>query len=538
MTTTFGSGSSSESQCICEQGFFGLPPDKVCSECQVSDGVWCPLNSTIPWVKLGYYRADTNLALLCEPSDACQTTGIDVMTPCDPAYTGFLCGTCSREHYRSGTGCKECPGATVKWITIMVGLAVLVFILGRVTAKRTSIPVDFRITLQAIQVIALFPNITSQWPQSVQVILQVFSVTNFNIELFYPECVVPMTFWTKFYGKMLFPIMIFVLFSLLFGTHEILTKIFPGYFRSGSILLSHRLLMLFQFIVVTMYTFLVSTVFQPFNCFSQSDGSYTMFRFPSAKCYDQDWKKNIPALVTFILLYCFGIPLALIYVFMKNKSNLDSKEFRMKFGNLTSPFSSNFFYWELVVMLKKGLFMVSNDFLSSHASYVARYCTGIGILFFFLWLDVTIKPYKQEEINLIQCSWSLITVLVLLCQGLIFQSQDSTSAFAVYFFGVVIIIVLVGATTVSVCMVIKRSISQSGTLLIPNAALPFLSQEVVKDVVNCHSEESLARQGLLEVCQDLRKYLSPSQRNDLENILQDHTSVAGTRSFVGDSFKQ
>eukprot|EP00475_Leptophrys_vorax_P025648 TRINITY_DN3592_c0_g1_i2.p1 TRINITY_DN3592_c0_g1~~TRINITY_DN3592_c0_g1_i2.p1 ORF type:complete len:193 (-),score=29.45 TRINITY_DN3592_c0_g1_i2:679-1257(-) len=69
----------------------------------------------------------------------------------------------------------------------------------------------------------------------------------------------------------------------------------------------------------------------------------------SAKCYDQDWN----SLTIFILLYCFGIPLALVFVFMKYKNHLDSKNFRMKFGYPVSPFSQRFFYWELVVMLKE-----------------------------------------------------------------------------------------------------------------------------------------------------------------------------------------
>jgi hypothetical protein len=220
-----------------------------------------------------------------------------------------------------------------------------------------------------------------------------------------------MTFWDKFYGKLLFPIIIFAIFTVSFGVQEI-------YFRSNFYKkkvaseavqrvqppLFIRLLSLFQFIVVALYTFIISTVFQPFNCLPQPDGTYTMAKSPASKCYDEAWNKNLPALVFFIVIYCFGFPLALAYIFIKNHKNVDTVDFKIKYGNLVSPYARKCYYWELVIMLKRSIFILSNDFLASSVDYGPRFVTGISLLFAFFWIDVDRSPYGLKEMNFVQNS--------------------------------------------------------------------------------------------------------------------------------------
>jgi hypothetical protein len=234
---------------------------------------------------------------------------------------------------------------------------------------------------------------------------------NVNIELFYPECAVRMTFWDKFYGKMLFPIIIFAIFTVSFGFQELVfkTELYkrrakPDVVERIPVPLSTRLISLFQFIVVTLYTFIISTVFQPFNCLKQPDNTYTMAKSPSSYCYDTAWKKNLPALIFFILIYCVGFPAALVYIFFKNGKNLDTVDFRVKYGNLISPYARRFFYWELIIMLKRSSFIVTNDFLSTGADYAARFVVGIVLLCVFFWVDVNCSPYRMKEMNFVQNS--------------------------------------------------------------------------------------------------------------------------------------
>eukprot|EP00475_Leptophrys_vorax_P029732 TRINITY_DN4390_c0_g2_i1.p1 TRINITY_DN4390_c0_g2~~TRINITY_DN4390_c0_g2_i1.p1 ORF type:complete len:750 (+),score=93.68 TRINITY_DN4390_c0_g2_i1:64-2313(+) len=183
---TPGLGSTRDSQCVCMEGFYGSPPAVSCIACERSPALTCPQNSSIPFIFHGYYRAgvignDVNYALLCQPMEACEQTGRNLVTTCNSAYTGFLCGLCASGHYRSGSSCRSCPGATVKWITVLIGLIVLLVLMARLASHQTQIPTDVRILLQSIQFVALYPNITSKWPESVRIVFQIFSLSvSFN----------------------------------------------------------------------------------------------------------------------------------------------------------------------------------------------------------------------------------------------------------------------------------------------------------------------------------------------------------------------
>jgi hypothetical protein len=180
--TTETIGAVKGSDCACKEGYYGNLPLISCRRCQDAAGIRCPFNSSIPSIEPGYYRSgttgdDVNVALTCQPSEACESTETNSTTKCNVAYNGYLCGQCSSGYYRSGSACKKCPGDAIKWLTLAALVIAIVFVLGRVTSKRVELPVDFRISLQAVQMIALFPNITTNWPEYVRVILQIYTVT-------------------------------------------------------------------------------------------------------------------------------------------------------------------------------------------------------------------------------------------------------------------------------------------------------------------------------------------------------------------------
>jgi hypothetical protein len=180
-SNTLSEGSTDISSCACDEGFYGRLPNNQCTRCVPQSGLQCPFNSTIPLIEPEHYRkgvtgADVAISLKCTPNEACEKTGFNLTTVCRKEYQGFLCGQCAQGYYRSGSSCRECPGNGVKWLTISAAMIVVVVILMRVTSRKTELPVDFRITLQAIQLIALFPNITQKWPSYVRVVLQIYSL--------------------------------------------------------------------------------------------------------------------------------------------------------------------------------------------------------------------------------------------------------------------------------------------------------------------------------------------------------------------------
>lgn len=179
-------------------------------------------------------------------------------------------------------------------------------------------------------------------------------------------------------------------------------KYFRRYNRQISKLgAKRRLLSIFSFVAITMYTFILSTVVQPFNCSRQPNGSYTINKAPSEKCFEGNWKSYEWIIYFFAIFYGFIFPFGIGYIFYSNRNTFNSSEFIFRFGTLISPYKKKLFFWELVIMLKRGIFVVSNDILSSSNDYNSRYFTSIGLLLVFLWIDVAFAPFQVKEINLL-----------------------------------------------------------------------------------------------------------------------------------------
>jgi hypothetical protein len=181
--TTIIEGAVSPTDCAyCSEGYFGDPPNnKDCQQCPNIDGVSCPSGSKIPFVSPGFYRmeADPAVVVRCDPTQACQETGQGLKTVCGSGYSGSRCGDCAVNFYHYETNCKACPPEEIKWITLLCGLAVVLFIIYRSIRRGGKFPQDARVIVQGIQVLALYPNISIKWPSFFLTFLQISSFSVF-----------------------------------------------------------------------------------------------------------------------------------------------------------------------------------------------------------------------------------------------------------------------------------------------------------------------------------------------------------------------
>jgi hypothetical protein len=208
-----------------------------------------------------------------------------------------------------------------------------------------------------------------------------------------------MSFWPKFYLKMIIPLLLMATI-ILFPVIE--NKVIPFLQRrsinSANSLSNNRILSFLMFYFVTLYTFIVSSVISPFKCSLQSDSTYFLSDNPSEPCYAGDWNKNFPIVITFIILYVVVVPFFLIFVFFifGRARGKDSLWFTSRFGLLVRPYQRKLYYWELVGLLRRAIFATATSFWKSgDDSYTTRLLTTIIFMFAFLWLDVFISPYVQ-----------------------------------------------------------------------------------------------------------------------------------------------
>jgi len=153
----------------------------------------------------GYVPANATFFLECQPSVACA------LGACTPQYTNFVaaCNICAENHYRRNGVCVECPKTAefVLFIGIIVFLVIVLVILkwARIQDSRTF---SLTITIGFVQLLSLFATLPFAWPQTTLTMFDVFSFSNFNADLFSPECAVrSSTYWSRWVLKMLFPVL-------------------------------------------------------------------------------------------------------------------------------------------------------------------------------------------------------------------------------------------------------------------------------------------------------------------------------------------
>jgi hypothetical protein len=172
-------GSISEDQCsICSEGFYGGNSSR-CKACPQVTGLSCPYGSQIPFVDAGYYRSKTDPSEIftCSPPGSCLTTGYLINTPCSFGYDGDRCSICQDGFYRKGGNCNSCPGIAAKVFTILVVLSLVLAILFQFATSSKPLPADVRISLYYLQFLALFPQVTFNWPDALLKFYDWLSIT-------------------------------------------------------------------------------------------------------------------------------------------------------------------------------------------------------------------------------------------------------------------------------------------------------------------------------------------------------------------------
>jgi hypothetical protein len=407
-TTRIVLGETIQDCTACVDGYYGDPtangstPNATsCTKCHIDSGITCPEASVLPVVAPGYFRSqkDVSYAYTCIPSMACLDTLDANQTNCAQGYSGFVCGDCASGYFRLDFFCKKCMSAGVRAVLIILLILGCLGVVYRLMTKKSKVNVDARIAVQSIQIVGLYSSISTKWPAAMLVVLQIASLTNVNIELFGPECYTRISYWSKYYLKVSLPLALALLFPLYAQIRIFVWKKLGKGKPVDEALLSKRTWSIFAFFIVGLYTLVISATVQPLNCTKQTDGTYLMTKNPNQNCYTDQWRKDLGGVIFFLLLYAFFFPAGLAYLFWKNKDNLDTADFAVRFGTLVRPYRRGCYWWELVTMLKRAGFVIVLDFLQIGSSRFTVYYVALCTLFFFLWVDIAFAPYATRDYN-------------------------------------------------------------------------------------------------------------------------------------------
>lgn len=112
-------------------------------------------------------------------------------------------------------------------------------------------------------------------------------------------------------------------------------------------------------------------------------------------------------------------------------------------------------------------------------------------------------------------------LLVMLCQGLIFESDGQVEMSAVSGFGLLIVVLLVGALGITLTNFLRRLISGQHMIVIPQNAIHYLSKEACQELFDLHSQIQVERVGSLQIDRaTLIKKIPSMQSSEILKIVE------------------
>jgi hypothetical protein len=161
-----------------------------------------------------------------------------------------------------------------------------------------------------------------------------------------------------------------------------------------------NVLPLFSSVVVFMSTYLTSTAISPFNCVKVSNNTFVLWKNPSEICFRGSWAENIYFAVTFSIIYLVLVPLSILLVFIKYRKRIAEPQFLKKFGSLIDPYKPRYFYWELVMLVKRIAFISVREIILIGYDEQFKFILSILILSLFFALEIYFAPYCTENSNI------------------------------------------------------------------------------------------------------------------------------------------
>ncbi|KAJ6249788.1 insulin-like growth factor binding protein [Anaeramoeba flamelloides] len=175
-------------------------------------------------------------------------------------------------------------------------------------------------------------------------------------------------------------------------------------------------------LLTLLYLILSQKSLQVFDCaYDSSSKNYVFQPEPNYNCFEKWWYQFLPFSIISIVLYIIGIPILIVYLLIKNSKILTERQFDLKFGLLCTRYNKNFFFWEIVIMIRKLFLVISQIYLYNYT--VLQLIAMILILLLALIIQFRFKPYIESRHNFLE-SILLFISNVILFAGLVFYSNE------------------------------------------------------------------------------------------------------------------
>jgi hypothetical protein len=249
----------------------------------------------------------------------------------------------------------------------------------------------------------------------------------------------------------------------------------------------------------------------------------------------------LPYIIIISFFYAVSIPFFFAYIFIKNRKDPRNPAFRKRFGALVKPYKSKFYFWELVLILKKSSFFVVNQMGFLSDNYITRFSTSICLLACFGALEVYLEPYDSKPANLLNLTWNIILLMVLLCQGLIFEPAYSSTIYSI--FGIYIMTIVIGTIFIVIYYLLRnwRFAEENKVYAFSKHILEKLSEDARKQLIWAISDSMMTEHGSLVLAPSkISNIVSKQEIENIRNLIrvghprieENHTKAEANANFV------
>ena len=164
-------------------------------------------------------------------------------------------------------------------------------------------------------------------------------------------------------------------------------------------------------IIFFIYPGLTITIFKVWKCTEVDDGEFYLDEDMSLRCFQGPWFALASISCIAMCVYVIGIPLATFVVLRKVRNGIlaerkrreaepafvdvASKNALQSLGSLTAGYDEEFWFWEVVEMIKKMLLTGGLVLIAPGSS--AQILLGVLIILFYILALTRYLPFAEKE---------------------------------------------------------------------------------------------------------------------------------------------
>jgi hypothetical protein len=421
---------SRENSCkVCENNTYSLNVnDRFCKACPGS-AVCKGKNLIFPAAGYWAHPSFPENFYPCSNRKACLEGAEGVESNCAYSYTGTLCGSCLPGFKLKGSyNCTKCPEYWLSWLIVSVAGAIIAGLISfmvfsnikNTNKPKSEIALLLKILVHYCQNILVLASIDLKWPTSILYLFDFSTAVGESstqvINLSCSEINSSQdSFVTSNAVTVLFP---FVLITVIFIVWTII-----GLVKKTSKYMKVHFVSTCVVVVLLFHTSVSNSILSIFSCKKINDEYWNTSNL-STKCFEGSHMKGLLYVgVPGLVIWCVSVPVIIFSSLFFHRKNLMDVNNMIKYKMLFAGYKQEFFYWELLIIIRKFLIRVVSILLISAGITVQ----GLGImviLIFSLTIHVNFRPYEKESINKLE-RYCIFVLILYSCGGIIFSTDIS-----------------------------------------------------------------------------------------------------------------